>query len=125
MVTRFALLRHDVPADFGRPSHWDLLLERGESCWTWAMEQLPGLLSGQEGATCVDARRLVDHRLHYLDHEGPVGGDRGEVRRFLSGECRWIGTGDARVHVQLESSVICVNTVIEWQIEDRWKLSVQ
>jgi hypothetical protein len=40
--------------------------------------------------TC-EVERLADHRLAYLDYEGPVSGDRGIVRRldtgtFCSGE---------------------------------------
>lgn len=31
--------------------------------------------------------RLPDHRRAYLDHEGPVGGDRGSVVRVASGMC--------------------------------------
>ncbi len=125
MVTRFVLLKHDVPDDFGRPSHWDLLLERGESCWTWAMERLPGQLSGKDSPLSVEARRLPDHRLHYLDYEGRVGNGRGTVRRVLSGDCRWISVSDAQVHVQLMASTICLDIHVELQGEYRWTLSVR
>lgn len=34
----------------------------------------------------IDAEQLPDHRLHYLDYEGPVGGDRGVVAQWDRGE---------------------------------------
>lgn len=34
----------------------------------------------------VPAEQLPDHRLAYLDYEGPVSGDRGAVTRLDSGE---------------------------------------
>jgi hypothetical protein len=33
----------------------------------------------------VAAEQLADHRVVYLDYEGPVGGDRGRVTRLDSG----------------------------------------
>ena len=35
----------------------------------------------------MDAHRLPDHRALYLTYEGPVSGNRGSVRRELSGAC--------------------------------------
>lgn len=118
-------MRHEVPADFGRPSHWDLLLERDANCWTWAVEHLPGPFGGSRDGLSVEALRLPAHRKFYLDHEGPVSGDRGTVRRELAGECRWISVNDNRVRVQLEFDGTTVDVVIEQVRDDRWKLSVQ
>jgi hypothetical protein len=39
-------------------------------------------------SNCVLAERLADHRLDYLKYEGPVSGDRGEVRRLDAGNYR-------------------------------------
>lgn len=33
----------------------------------------------------LDAERIADHRRDYLTYEGPVSGDRGEVRRLATG----------------------------------------
>ena len=58
------------------------MLEVGGVLRTWAVEGLPGGWSAGEG---VVAERLHDHRLDYLDYEGPVSGDRGDVRRLDAG----------------------------------------
>ena len=73
---RFVLLAHDWP----RPHH-DLLLDRGNACWTWRILNLDRLKATGESA----AERLPDHRRHYLDYEGLVGGDRGSVARTDAG----------------------------------------
>jgi hypothetical protein len=78
-MPRFVVLRHELPPDLPRPSHYDLMLEDNGVLRTWACEQLPKL-----GQT-VAAERLPDHRLAYLDYEGPVSG-RGDVTRAVSGE---------------------------------------
>lgn len=79
-VPRFVILRHELPAEDARGSHWDFMLQWGESLRTWAFEELPG------EATAANCRALADHRLAYLDYEGPVSGNRGTVARFDRGE---------------------------------------
>ena len=45
--------------------------------------------------------RLPDHRAHYLDYEGPVLGNRGEVRRLWRCMCRLLDESATRVVVEL------------------------
>jgi hypothetical protein len=68
------------------------MLEVGEFLQTWALNELPrdwqldadhGLSNSNSNS--VDAERLADHRLAYLDYEGPVSGDRGSVRQLDAG----------------------------------------
>ena len=80
-MSRFVLLRHEVPPEFGRPSHFDLMLQSGSSLLTWEIDQVP--LSKQS----VKAVQLPNHRLLYLDYEGPISDNRGEVRRVDQGTC--------------------------------------
>ena len=125
MITRFALLRHEVPDDFGRPSHWDLLLEREDACYTWALKELPGRLAEAAEPVAVDAQRLQDHRKHYLEYEGLVSGDRGFVRRELEGDCRWLEVSDGRIRAELSFVYDKVEVVLEQIAEELWRLTVQ
>lgn len=125
MITRFALLRHEVPADFRRGSHWDLLLEREVVCWTWALEELPAGIEGDQGPTVVEALRLPDHRKHYLEYEGPVSKDRGVVTRVLEGQCQWQESTDQRICVQLASERGVRVLLLESSSGERWQLSVR
>lgn len=124
-ITRFALLRHEVPDDFGKPSHWDLLLESDENCWTWVLETLPGRLTDTPEPTEVDARRLPDHRKHYLDYEGPVSGARGFVRRELEGSCEWVERTDGRIHVRLRFTCDTVDVMLEQLGSGAWRMTTQ
>lgn len=75
-MPRFVLLEHDHPQ-----LHWDFMVERGDTLRTWRLNSIPGM-------NCeIDAVALPDHRLAYLDYEGPVSSDRGIVRRIDRGEC--------------------------------------
>ena len=74
-MPRFAILRHEGPQGL----HWDLLLESGAALRTWSLPQPP-----EPGVEMV-ARALADHRLLYLDYEGPIAGDRGSVTAWDRG----------------------------------------
>lgn len=74
MTQRFVILQHDHPW-----LHWDLLLEEQSFARTWRLLRKPCL--GEP----IAAEALSDHRLLYLDYEGPVSEGRGNVKRFLAG----------------------------------------
>lgn len=63
--------------------HLDWMFEQDDqTLQTW---ETPLVASFVEPMT-VPTQRLNDHRIAYLDREGPLGGDRGEVTRVISGE---------------------------------------
>lgn len=80
-MSRFVLLRHEVPPEFGRPSHFDLMLQSGSSLLTWEIDQVP------PSQQSLNAVQLPNHRLLYLDYEGPISDNRGVVRRVDQGRC--------------------------------------
>lgn len=53
--------------------HYDLMIEAGEVLVTFQLDEAPR-------AEGVAGRRSFDHRRRYLDYEGPISGERGEVR---------------------------------------------
>ena len=59
------------------------MIENGPTLATWKTDTPPEDARA-EGIRCV---RLADHRLRYLDYEGPVSGDRGHVARHDEGAC--------------------------------------
>jgi hypothetical protein len=73
-MPRFVVLTHDHPF-----LHWDLMLEQGDSLRSWRLMRPP------EDGEPIDAEPLPDHRLAYLDYEGPVSGGRGTVERWDGG----------------------------------------
>jgi len=58
------------------------MFEDGESLRTWALSREP--FTAEE----LEAEQLSDHRLAYLEYEGPVLGDRGSVTRWDQGKYR-------------------------------------
>lgn len=78
MPDAFVILVH---TGFG-PTHCDLMLQQGPTLLTWRLAADPAVLAA--GNRCP-ARRIQDHRLAYLDCDGPVGGGRGRVRRLDAG----------------------------------------
>lgn len=79
-MPRFVILRHETPSGHERGPHFDLMLEAGGVLRTWSLLELPA-----EGKV-IQGEALPDHRLAYLDYQGPVSGDRGSVSRVDEGE---------------------------------------
>ncbi len=80
-MPRFVILAHDWPEP-----HFDLLLEAGPVLRAWR-------LGGVPGAVPIPAEPNADHRLLYLDYEGPVSGERGTVTRWDAGTFEWLEDG--------------------------------
>ncbi len=55
------------------------MVEQGEVLRTWALPSLP------VAGALLEVEALGDHRIDYLDYEGPVAGDRGSVKRWDGG----------------------------------------
>ena len=81
-MPRFAILEHDWPT-----LHWDLLLEAEGTLRAWRLLEEPG------PERTVPAEANFDHRLIYLDYEGPIAGNRGTVTRWDAGTFDWIEVG--------------------------------
>ncbi len=79
-MPRFVILRHEPSDGSIRPLHWDFMVEQGETLRTWALAEEP------TPNRCIAAESLADHRLAYLDYEGPIAGNRGYVTRWDRGE---------------------------------------
>lgn len=58
------------------------MLESGGVLKTWRLAAEPKVLP-------VAAEAIGDHRLAYLDYEGPISGGRGKVTRWDFGELTW------------------------------------
>jgi len=78
--------------------HYDLMLSVGEALATWQLPASPVELA--EGDK-LPARRLDDHRVAYLDYEGPVSRGRWRVRRIDKGHYDLIHQGPSRWEVLL------------------------
>jgi hypothetical protein len=116
MSRPFVLLRHECPDEFGTPSHWDFMLEADGVLMTWQLRRLPSSWSAalQQRAesspttspTTAPAIRLADHRLAYLDYEGPLSGKRGSVRCVDRGTYDVVKECSERLVVKLQGSIL-------------------
>jgi len=91
----FVLLEHQTPDGL---VHWDLLIEVSgqERLATWRLAENP---IGRQDA--VAAERIGDHRHVYLDYEGPLSDDRGQVRRVDRGEAALAMISDDALRIEL------------------------
>ena len=80
-MRRWSLLRHTGAPDDPSGCHFDLLLEDGESCRTWRLNEPPRLDQPPQPAVALPAHRLV-----WLEpRSAAVSGDRGWAERIMSG----------------------------------------
>lgn len=92
-MPRFVVLDHDWPHP-----HRDLLLEHDGVLKAWRLPPAFELTSP------VPAEPNFDHRLHYLDHEGQVPGDRGSVCRWDAGELGWESINEDEIRLRLDGT---------------------
>ncbi len=116
-MPRFVLLYHRCPLEQEKPSHWDWMLEHGQALWTWQLLELPAswrvALADRvvprmpsKISETVSIRRLPDHRLAYLDHEGPVSAGRGEVKRCDSGTYQFIRQESGLLVIDMQGTML-------------------
>jgi hypothetical protein len=125
-MPRFVVLFHRLPAgslgaESLRSDHYDLMLEHQGVLWTWACDRLPDVSASGEQA--VAAERLPDHRLAYLDYEGPVSGERGTVTRVASGCYALLAADERRIAVTLAGDSIAGELVLT-KDGDQWSLTL-
>ena len=63
-------------------THWDLMVRCGEILLTWQIDQRPEEWSETE----VMCKKIFDHRLKYLNYEGPISDNRGYVKIVARGQ---------------------------------------
>lgn len=140
-MSRFVLLYHDCPPDYARPSHWDLMLEAGDALRTWALARLPRDWLKIHAATAavqpacppvaidntVGAEMLGDHRLAYLEYEGPLSGSRGQVTRVASGTFATEAESPERWQISVAGSGIRGTITLRQSAPDspQWTLAFQ
>lgn len=129
-MPRFVLLYHECPPGFEKPSHWDFMLEAGEVLWTWELRELPAAWQAvlpqlkSSPNTIVSATRLADHRLAYLDYEGPLTNNRGNVSRQMSGDYQHVESTSQRIVVRLTAEKLQMTVeLVETNQSGVWKLT--
>ncbi len=100
-MTRFVILAHDWPVP-----HWDFLVEAGGALRAWRLLAEPAVDAD------VSAEPNGDHRLAYLDYEGPVSGGRGAVSRWDAGTCAWLDDEADRVAIQLAGAKLAGRAIL-------------
>jgi hypothetical protein len=129
-MSRFVLLYHECPPDYDRVSHWDLMLESGEVLRTWALAELPKSWQTDRSRAAavgdaVKATELADHRLAYLDYEGPVSGERGTVRRVDAGTFKMIVDGSDRLEIELNGASLQGRLSLHRHKDANWILTLE
>ena len=98
-MPRFALLIHDHPF-----VHWDLLVQRGEVLRSWRLLESPDRWRSAAESAGLSAESIGEHRLLYLDYEGPVSRERGRVARWDLGQVEWLAESETSVRLRLSGS---------------------
>jgi hypothetical protein len=108
-MPRFVILEHDHPH-----LHWDLMLEVGDVLRTWRLAEIP-----RPGVT-IRAESLGDHRKLYLDYEGPVVGNRGQVKRWDAGTYAALEERPERIAIRLQGARCSGNAILECKVSGEW-----
>lgn len=106
-MPRFVILAHDHPLGL----HYDFMLELGGVLKTWSLAEPP--TPGVE----QPAERLPDHRLAYLDYEGPVSNNRGTVTQWDKGTFEIVEQTDESLTVELLGEKVQGVIILPWSMK--------
>ena len=98
-MPRFAILIHDHPF-----LHWDLLVEQDGALRSWRLLESPERWSLASNRPSLRAEPIPDHRLAYLEYEGPVSRERGTVQRWDGGDAEWLEQSPKQIVLKLSGN---------------------
>jgi hypothetical protein len=119
-MPRYVILYHQQSSAEADLTHWDLMLETAGALRTWQIHQYP--VPNQQLA----ATPLPDHRLDYLQYEGPVTGNRGQVSQWDGGNYEGtVPTKRELFSVRLKGGAFCGTLTLQphpkhqgsWQVQ--------
>lgn len=115
-MPRYVILRHESPQGV----HFDFMLESAGVLKTWSLAEPP-----QAGLE-ISCEALPDHRLAYLDYEGPISGGRGSVTRWDRGVFSIRRQSDAEWGVEVAGEKVAGEVVLHRSADDpkRWRLQI-
>jgi hypothetical protein len=104
VILNFVVLHHTGMG----AEHWDLLLRvpGRERLLTWRVA-IPPEQWAAAGAGEIAATRIADHRALYMGYEGPVSGNRGQVKRVASGTATVLEQPGATLRLRLAGQIDC------------------
>jgi hypothetical protein len=100
-MPRFVILTHNWPFP-----HWDFLAEQDGILRAWR------LLAEPVAGADILAERNFDHRLFYLDYEGPLSDGRGSASRWDAGICDWLVDETERAELELRGTKLTGRAVL-------------
>ena len=110
--SRYVLLRHETPAGYPRPSHWDFMIEVAGALRTWALAETP-----TDGCD-LDAEQLSDHRIAYLELEGEISGGRGTITRTDQGKYTIVRESENELLLELRGEKLVGQALLIRQSSD-------
>ena len=116
-----------------KPDHWDFMLESEGRLLTWNLQTLPAVWAieasdsidsgNTDSGNTVDATAIDNHRLAYLDYEGPITDDRGTVRQCDPGTYEATVFSPDEYRCQLAGKRLCGEIVFVRHAGDSWRLT--
>ncbi|MCB9853118.1 MAG: hypothetical protein H6819_08480 [Phycisphaerales bacterium] len=115
---RFVVLFHAHPTE---GDHYDLLIETDAALASWRVLDRPESATTNRSIACI---QIPDHRREYLDYEGPVSGDRGDVKQHDAGHCATSPLDAPRIAIRFAGKVLKGDFVLERDEEqtNQWRL---
>ena len=91
------------------------MLEAGDVLQTWRLVQPP------QSGVAIPAEKSFDHRVMYLDYEGPISGGRGSVTRWDSGTFELLIEEENRRVIRVQGKRLQGHVELANHPETRWQ----
>ena len=112
---KYVIQRHEKQNE---PTHWDLMLENGTVLETYRVSLPPE----DWGAKPVEAVRIFDHPLKFLNYEGSVNKGKGTVEIADCGTYRLIEKNETQQQISFVGNLLRGEFQLCLIEGDRWEL---
>ncbi len=112
---RFVIQQHTKGPD----THWDLMLEKGDTLQTWRLDAAPNELK----ENIAHAIKIFDHDPKFLTYEGPVNKGRAKVQIADAGTYKIIQQYPEKTELNLNGKILKgVFTLVRIE-NDNWQFA--
>jgi len=109
-MRRFVVQAHTIE----NKTHYDLMLEEGETLKTWQMELPPDQVP-------QTVAQIQDHRLIYLEYEGEISNNRGVVKIWDKGLFEIKHSDETIWEIFLKGTILNGNYLLYRIHDNTWK----
>ena len=114
MNLNYSIIKHTL-SDY--TFHYDFLIKKNDILQCWQFSSIANIEIGE----LIFCKKIFDHRLKYLNYQGPISNNRGKVQIIQNGFLEIIIQEDNLVRFRIDSELLNGNFEIRKIQSEAWE----